>query len=147
AACHAVVHLAAIRDPGIVPDEQLFQVNVGGTFNALEAAAACGVRRFVLASSEAVLGLGSPDGGAMPDYFPLDEEHPLRSRDVRAPGPTADLLRRHFPDVPVRAPIAEFGAVISGDRARSVLGFEPRHRWREDLSPQEVEALAVEYSA
>src|SRR5271169_3690577 len=36
--CEAIVHLAAVPDPGIVSPEELFRVNVLGTFNALEAA-------------------------------------------------------------------------------------------------------------
>jgi nucleoside-diphosphate-sugar epimerase len=229
AGCAAVVHLAAIRDPGIVPDATLFQVNVVGTFNALEAAVAQGVPRFVLASSEAVLGMAADH--AVPDYLPMDEEHPLRpcdayalskvlgeelcrsyanrgalstvclrtafvyslawredalgslafedrgrrgvwsyvdardaarayrlaceardvrhealfvvASDIRSPAPTADVLGRHFPDVPLRAPIDEFGPVISGARAKAVLGFEPRHSWREDVSIAEIEAAAA----
>jgi len=58
--------------------------------------------------------------------------------DIRSPLPTLDLLRRHFPGVEMRAQIEEFGAVISGARARAALGFEPRHRWRDDLPPAEL---------
>jgi nucleoside-diphosphate-sugar epimerase len=58
--------------------------------------------------------------------------------DIRSPLPTLDLLRRHFPGVKMRAQIEEFGAVISGARARAALGFEPRHRWRDDLPPAEL---------
>ena len=80
--CDAIVHLAAVRDPGLVPDDVLFQVNVVGTFNALEAAVAAGVPRFVFASSEAVVGMARP--GAQPDYVPIDELHPRRPADVYA---------------------------------------------------------------
>jgi nucleoside-diphosphate-sugar epimerase len=82
AGCDAIVHLAAIRDLGMAPDAVLFQVNVVGTFNALEAAVAAGVPRFVFASSEAVAGMGGDD--AKPDYLPIDEQHPLRPSDVYA---------------------------------------------------------------
>ena len=54
--CEAIVHLAAVPDPGIVSPEELFRVNVLGTFNALEAAVGVGARRFVAASSEGALG-------------------------------------------------------------------------------------------
>ena len=56
AGCDAVVHLAALREPGLAADDVVFRLNTMGTFNALEAAVTCGVRRLVLASSEAVLG-------------------------------------------------------------------------------------------
>jgi nucleoside-diphosphate-sugar epimerase len=46
----AVVHLAAVPDPA-ASWEQLLPANVLGTYHVAEAAAACGVRRLVLASS------------------------------------------------------------------------------------------------
>jgi nucleoside-diphosphate-sugar epimerase len=46
----AVVHLAAVPDPAATW-EQLLPANVLGTYHVAEAAAACGVRRLVLASS------------------------------------------------------------------------------------------------
>ena len=56
-ACHrtfagadAVVHLAAVPDP-TATWEQLLPANVLGAYHVAEAAAACGVRRLVLASS------------------------------------------------------------------------------------------------
>src|SRR5690242_13744973 len=39
--CDAVIHLAAIRGPGLAPGHDVFNVNVTGTFNVFEAAAAC----------------------------------------------------------------------------------------------------------
>ena len=42
----------------------------------------------------------------------------------------------------VRAPLPELGPVISGARAQAVLGFAPRHRWRDDLSPADVAVVA-----
>jgi nucleoside-diphosphate-sugar epimerase len=60
--------------------------------------------------------------------------------DIRSPAPTAEVLGRHFPNVPRRAAIDEFGPVISGARAKAVLGFEPHHSWRDDVSPADIEA-------
>jgi nucleoside-diphosphate-sugar epimerase len=224
AGCDAVVHLAAIRDLGLAPDAELFQVNVVGTFNALEAAVAAGVPRFVFASSEAAVGMAADD--ATPDYLPIDEEHPLRpcdayalskvlgeelcrsyaargalsaiclrtayvfsleesriesaaleqalsspeteeaarrgiwsyvdardaarayrlaceaegvryaavfvvANDLIVAAPTAELVARRLAGVAVRAPLGEFGPLISWARAKTVLGYEPRHRWRD----------------
>jgi nucleoside-diphosphate-sugar epimerase len=50
AGADAVVHLAAVPDPA-ASWEQLLPANVLGTYHVAEAAAACGVRRLVLASS------------------------------------------------------------------------------------------------
>lgn len=48
--------------------------------------------------------------------------------------PTPELVRRVFPAVEVRGEIGEFESLMSGDRARDVLGFVPKHSWR-DGSP------------
>jgi UDP-glucose 4-epimerase len=80
-ACEAIVHLAAIREAGIAPPEVTFRVNAQGTMNAVEAAYRCGAQRFVLASSEAVLGFAYRERDFHPDYFPIDENHPLRPQD------------------------------------------------------------------
>lgn len=48
--------------------------------------------------------------------------------------PTPELVRRVFPAVEVRGEIGEFESLMSGDRARDVLGFVPQHSWR-DGSP------------
>jgi nucleoside-diphosphate-sugar epimerase len=48
--------------------------------------------------------------------------------------PSAALMAAVFPDVPLTSPVAEFGTLLSIDRARGVLGYEPRHSWRDYLS-------------
>jgi nucleoside-diphosphate-sugar epimerase len=45
--------------------------------------------------------------------------------------PTADALREVFPATPLRRPLGRFESVLSSERARRELGFEPRHSWRE----------------
>ena len=47
--------------------------------------------------------------------------------------PSADLLAEVFPDVPVTGTVGEFGTLLAIDRARQVLGYEPRHSWRDHL--------------
>jgi len=81
AGCDAVVHLAALREPGLAADDVVFRLNTMGTFNALEAAVACGLGRLVLASSEAVLGFSFCTQPVIPEYFPIDEGHPLLPQD------------------------------------------------------------------
>jgi nucleoside-diphosphate-sugar epimerase len=70
----AVVHLAAIPAPGLRPDELTFRVNTASTYNVFAAAPVLGLERVVYASSETVLGL--PFERWLPDYAPIDEEHP-----------------------------------------------------------------------
>ena len=75
----ALVHLAAIPAPGIVPDIATFQNNMLSTFNAFHAAIRSGIRNIVYASSETVLGLPFD---VPPPYIPVDEEYPARPESV-----------------------------------------------------------------
>lgn len=74
----AVVHLAAIPNPRSAPADVTFHTNVQGTWNVLQAAEEAGVRRVVVASSDAALGLHYNPPGYGPQYLPIDEDHPLR---------------------------------------------------------------------
>jgi UDP-glucose 4-epimerase len=217
--CEAIVHLAAVPDPGIVSPEELFRVNVLGTFNALEAAVSVKAQRFVAASSEGALGFSFRKLDMAPLYVPIDEEHPLRPQDEYSLGkvlteemcrsytrrgslssvclrtcyvwdpslggldrindpsgaygmlwlyvhatdaarayrlaceardienetlfiaaqdcfssrPTGELLERFYPDVPVRQELGTYSSLISGARARKVLGFEASASWRDSV--------------
>ena len=44
--------------------------------------------------------------------------------------PTAELLKRFYPKVPVKAKLAEFETLLSNKKAREKLGFEQKHFWR-----------------
>ncbi|WP_326638435.1 NAD(P)-dependent oxidoreductase [Nonomuraea fuscirosea] len=85
----AVVHAAAIPDPTSNPAHVVFQNNLMSTFNMIEAAVRFGVRRFVNISSETVPGFFFPERPFLPDYAPVDEEHPIRPQDPYA-------LAKHF---------------------------------------------------
>ncbi len=74
----AVVHLAAIPNPRTAPPDVTFNTNVQGTWNVLQAAEEAGVRRVIVASSDAALGLHYNPPGYGPQYLPIDESHPLR---------------------------------------------------------------------
>lgn len=47
--------------------------------------------------------------------------------------PTRELLAERFPDVPVNRRLGEFETLLSIDRARELLNWEPVHSWREEL--------------
>ncbi|MFO1281798.1 MAG: NAD(P)-dependent oxidoreductase [Burkholderiales bacterium] len=74
----AVVHLAAIPNPRTAPADVTFNTNVQGTWNVLQAAEDAGVKRVVVASSDAALGLHYNPPGYGPQTMPIDENHPLR---------------------------------------------------------------------
>ncbi len=65
----ALVHLAAIPAPGIVPDAATFRNNMLGSYAVLQGARRAGIRRIVAASSETLLGLPFDEH---PPYFPVD---------------------------------------------------------------------------
>ena len=227
AGCDAVVHLAALREPGLAADDVVFRLNTMGTFNALEAAVAGGARRLVLASSEAVLGFSFSTQTITPAYFPIDEGHPtlpqdpyglsklvgeelcaaysrrgaisticLRTSyvfalewaedamdaltdpvrgqrglwsyvhardaavayrlacevegvqhaslfivgpDARTSQPTDEVLARFYPDTPQRTRLSGTDPIISGAEAARVLGFTPRHSWRDEIAAASTE--------
>jgi nucleoside-diphosphate-sugar epimerase len=80
----AVVHVAAIPEPTHNPPHVVFQNNLMATFNVLEASVRFGVQRFVNISSETVPGFFFPERPFLPQYAPVDEEHPMRPQDPYA---------------------------------------------------------------
>jgi len=70
-----IVHLAAIRAPGLAPNHVIFETNTVSTYNVFEAARQLKIRNIVWASSETVLGLPFD---RPPPYVPVDEEYPGR---------------------------------------------------------------------
>jgi len=80
----AVVHAAAIPEPTQNPAHTVFGNNLMSVFNVLEAAVRWGVPRFVNLSSETVPGFFFPERRWLPDYIPVDEEHPIRPQDPYA---------------------------------------------------------------
>jgi nucleoside-diphosphate-sugar epimerase len=81
AGAEAVIHLAAIHNPNIATTTVTYQTNVVGTFNVHHAAFRLGVKRVVSASSNAIVGWSYGER-FMPDYLPIDEDHPVRPEDV-----------------------------------------------------------------
>ncbi len=79
-----VVHAAAIPEPTRNPPHVVFHNNLMATFNALEAAIRFGATRFVNLSSETVPGFFFPERPVLPEYVPVDEEHPIRPQDPYA---------------------------------------------------------------
>ena len=71
----AVVHLGGIPYDR-PPLHEVFQINVQGTYNALELAVERAVGIFLFASSIMAYGFGQ---NVDPRYFPIDEAHPVRA--------------------------------------------------------------------
>jgi nucleoside-diphosphate-sugar epimerase len=213
----AVVHLAAIPAPGLVPNAEVFRANTLSTYNVFEAARRLGIRNVVWASSETVLGLPFD---TPPPYIPVDEDYPgrpesayslsklmgetmaeqfcrwdpmmkifgLRYSNVMDPEeyaafpgfdadaqqrkwnlwayidgrdgaqavrralesdrtgaevfiianadgvmsrPNAELVAEVFPGVDLRGDVGPHDTLLSIDKARRMLGYEPEHSWRD----------------
>ena len=73
--CAAVFHVAADYRLWVADPAPMYEVNVGGSVNVLEAAAAARVEGFVYTSSVAVLGIN-------PDRTPADETTPVTLEDM-----------------------------------------------------------------
>ncbi|MGF6725577.1 nucleoside-diphosphate-sugar epimerase [Paraburkholderia sp. GAS41] len=217
----AIVHFAAIPRILITPDNEVFRVNVMGTYNVLDAASKYGIKKVILASSETTYGVVFAHRHRDPAYFPLDETYPvdpmdsyatskvinevtgkafhartgadvycfrignvlepsdyakfptwlkdpgLRKRiawsyidgrdlasacrlaiekdglgfevmnvaadDVSSDLPTAELLKRFYPDVPVKKPLGEFETLLSNEKLKRLLGWQQQYRWREQV--------------
>lgn len=96
--------------PGYWDDAALRRWNLWGYIDERDAAASCrlaleaevtGARAYIIAAADTVM-----------------------------TRPSRDLLAEEFPDVELRKDVGEFETLLSIDRARAELGFEPRHSWR-----------------
>jgi nucleoside-diphosphate-sugar epimerase len=213
----AVVHLAAIPAPNMLPDGETFRINTMSTYHVFSAAVALGVGRVVWASSETLIGI--PFDREVPRYAPIDEDHPrlpeshyalsklmgeelaaqfarwsgipfvsLRYSNVMEPSDYArfstwqddpmvrkwnlwgyvdardvaqatrlaleaeiggheaflvaaadtcmersssELMAEVFPDVPIRGSVEGTQTLLSIDKASAMLGYRPRHSWRD----------------
>ena len=78
----AIVHLAAIPSPLGREPEDVFANNMTSTFNVVEAAIRQDARKVIYSSSGSALGFAFRFRDMVPDYMPMDEEHPLRPQDA-----------------------------------------------------------------
>jgi UDP-glucose 4-epimerase len=212
----AIVHLAAIPAPGLLPDVVTFENNILGTHHVFQAARRAGIKKIVTASSETLLGLPMD---VPPTYLPVDEEVTLPNStysmakhleeqiavtfcrwdpslsitamrfsnvmveadyagfeswqddpvlrkwnawgyidardaaeavrlalEVRGPGferyiianadtvmrtPSTELAAAVFPGVPFTRPVEGNETLLSIEKARRELGWEPKHSWRD----------------
>jgi nucleoside-diphosphate-sugar epimerase len=102
--------------PSFWDDALLRKWNLWGYVDERDVAAACRVALAAPADTVA----GSP-------AFVIAAADTVMNR------PSADLLAEVFPGVSLTRDVAEFGTLLAIDRARQVLGYEPRHSWRDHV--------------
>jgi nucleoside-diphosphate-sugar epimerase len=59
----------------------------------------------------------------------------IANADTVMSRPTAELVAEHLPDVPVRKEFGRNETLLSIEKARRVLGYEPAHSWRDEPLP------------
>lgn len=77
----AIIQMAAIPNPIMAPDHEVFRVNMVSNWNVLEAAEIHDVPKLALASSVNAIGAVFSKAPVAPEYFPIDEQHPTRVED------------------------------------------------------------------
>jgi nucleoside-diphosphate-sugar epimerase len=103
--------------PSAWPDPHARKWNLWGYVDVRDVAAAC--RLALEVPAEAVA--GSP-------AFIIAADDTVMNR------PSAELLAEVFPGVPLTREVARFGTLLAIDRAKKVLGYQPRHSWRDHLA-------------
>jgi nucleoside-diphosphate-sugar epimerase len=101
------------RFPSYWPDPHSRKWNLWGYVDVRDVAAACrlGLEADVTGSQNVI----------------------IAAADTVMNRPSRDLLAEVFPKVPLNREIAEFGSLLATDRAKQVIGYEPRYSWRDEI--------------
>jgi nucleoside-diphosphate-sugar epimerase len=68
---------------------------------------------------------------ALENARPGHEAMIISAADTLMNTPTRTLLAEHVPGLPLRGELAEFGALLSSEKARRLIGYQPRYSWRD----------------
>lgn len=72
--------------------------------------------------------------GARPGF----ERYIIAAADTVMTRPNAELVAEVFPGVPVRGDLGVNDTMLSIDKARRLLGFEPQYSWRDEVTDAEA---------
>jgi nucleoside-diphosphate-sugar epimerase len=103
------------RFPSYWPDPHLRRWNLWGYVDVRDVAAACR------------LALGADVTGS--------HNVIIAAADTVMNRPTREVLSEVFPDVPLTRELGEFDTLLAIDEAKRLLGYEPRHSWRDQIAP------------
>ena len=71
---------------------------------------------------------------ALADDRPGADVFIIANADTVMSRPNDELLAEVFPDVPLTRPVGPHETLLSIDKARRVLGYEPEHSWRDEVA-------------
>ncbi len=102
------------RFPSYWPDPHSRKWNLWGYVDVRDVAAACrlGLEADVTGSQNVI----------------------IAAADTVMNRPSRDVLAEVFPDAPLTREIGEFDTLLAIDRAKQVIGYEPRYSWRDESS-------------
>ncbi|MCW2914431.1 MAG: nucleoside-diphosphate sugar epimerase, partial [Actinomycetia bacterium] len=60
----------------------------------------------------------------------------IANADTVMSRPTAELAAERFPDVEVRRELGEHETLLSIEKARRILGYEPKYTWRDHVEKE-----------
>jgi nucleoside-diphosphate-sugar epimerase len=102
------------RFPSYWPDPHARKWNLWGYVDVRDVAAACrlGLEADVTGSQNVI----------------------IAAADTVMNRPSREVLAEVFPDAPLSREIGEFDTLLAIDRARQVLGYQPRYSWRDQIS-------------
>jgi nucleoside-diphosphate-sugar epimerase len=101
--------------PGYWADPTLRKWNLWGYVDVRDVAASV------------IRGLEAPVDGAV--------ECIIAAADTVMPRPSAELMAEVYPDVPLRRQVTGRETLLSIERAREVLGYQPAYRWEDHVAP------------
>ena len=97
AGCDTVLHLAAYNHPFSAPEQEMFELNVAGTFHVFKACQALGIRQLTVASSPNAIGYNFGVRPADLSSVPIGGDHPLYTTDMYSfTKENIELIGRYF---------------------------------------------------
>lgn len=120
--CDAIIHLAAIPNDRRGASDNVFNINMTGTWNVLQAAMETGVSRVVFFSSSQATGLTGGDRN--PDYLPINDAHPAYPRPAYG-------LSKYLGEEMCKSFSAQYGMATYCLRPVFVTSPDDYRRWKE----------------
>jgi nucleoside-diphosphate-sugar epimerase len=123
-----VIHMAGIPAPGLAPDSNIFEeadyAQIPGFWDDPA------LRKWNLWSWVDYRDVGQACRLALEADGIGAEAFTIAAADTLMMDASAELMRKHFPAVPLAADLGRFDTLLSIAKAKRVLGYAPRYSWR-----------------